>query len=493
MASDSSMIDNKQSLLASNPVWVFFDQITKIPRPSKHEERIVAFLLDFAAQRGLEARRDKVGDVLIKVPATAGREAAEPVILQAHVDMVCEKNSDCGINFLTDPIDYYVKGGWVRAKGTTLGADDGIGVALALAIVDGGLKGEIEHGPLFCLFTVDEETGLTGAYNVTADFLPANRLINLDSEDEGQIFIGCAGGCTTRASFPIQRVSTPDGFLGLSFSLSGLLGGHSGGDIHLGRANANKLMARFLRLAQEKYGLRLASLNGGNLHNAIAREAVAVGAVPLCHKEDIRVEFNCFVADVEEEFRGVEHGISFTMESTDAPASVLEEGLQRRLLDALVACPHGVLAMSHVMDNLVQTSTNLASVRTGEASIDVVTSQRSSVGSGKDEAQAMVASVFELAGAAVQEAEGYPSWTPNPSSPLVSVACQSYHDLFHAEAQVLAIHAGLECGLFLDKKKTMDMISVGPTLRAVHSPDEAVDIASVEKFWEFILDLLKRM
>ena len=475
------------------PVWPFFDAITKVPRPSKHEEKIVAFLVDFAKQRGLDVKTDKVGDVLISVPATKGCESKTPVTLQAHVDMVCEKNADRNINFLTDPIDYYVDNGWVRARGTTLGADDGLGVALALAIVDGGLKGEIEHGPLFCLFTVDEETGLTGAYNVEADFLPTSRLINLDSEDEGQIFIGCAGGCTTRASFPLVQELVPAGMLGISLKLGGLLGGHSGGDIHLGRANANKLMARFIRIANARFGLRLASFNGGNLHNAIPREAVALCVVPVENREPLRVEFNCFVADLEEEFKGVEPNMQFVMETAETPTKLLSLDLQTRLVNSILACPHGVIEMSHTMDNLVQTSSNLASVKTNEASIDIVTSQRSSVEAGKVYAQVSVASTFELAGANVEESEGYPSWTPNPDSDLVRTSCESYKSLFGEDAQVLAIHAGLECGLFGGKKSGMDMISVGPTLRAVHSPDEAVDIASVDKFWVFILDLLKRM
>lgn len=487
------MVDNKQDLVKSNPVWAFFDEITRIPRPSKHEEKILKYLLDFAAQRGFQTKQDKVGDILMTVPPTKGCEAKEPIILQAHVDMVCEKNADRDFDFLKDPIDYYLKDGWVRANGTTLGADDGIGVALALAIADGGLKGTIAHGPLYCLFTVDEETGLTGAYNVEADFLPAARLINLDSEDEGQIFIGCAGGCTTRASLPIRKVATPSGMLGINLKLEGLLGGHSGGDIHLGRANANKLLARFLRLAQDKCGLRLAEFNGGNLHNAIPREASAVCAVPMSRKEDIRVELNCFIADIEDEFRNVEPNIEFSLETADAPEQLFADDFQHTLIDALLACPHGVLEMSHTMEGLVQTSTNLASVRTTEASVDVVTSQRSSVESGKLLAKSMVAATFNLAGALVQEAEGYPSWTPNPDSSLVKLACLTYSDLFNSDAQVLAIHAGLECGLFLDKKKGMDMISIGPTLRAVHSPDEAVDIASVEKFWVFMLELLNRL
>lgn len=477
----------------SCPVWPFFDAITKVPRPSKHEEKIIAYITDFAAQRGLAIKKDAVGDLLITVPATKGCEAKTPVTLQAHMDMVCEKNADRQINFLTDPIEYYVENGWMKARGTTLGADDGLGVALALAIVDGGLRGEIEHGPLYCLFTVDEETGLTGAYNVEADFLPTSRLINLDSEDEGQIFIGCAGGCTTRASFSLTTDATPAGMLGISITLGGLLGGHSGGDIHLGRANANKLMARFIELASDKFGLRLAQFNGGNLHNAIPREAVAVCAVPVEHREALRVEFNCFVADIEEEFKGCEPNLRFEMETTTTPASLMTADLQSRLIKSLIGCPHGVIEMSHTMENLVQTSSNLASVRTNDSSVDIVTSQRSSVEAGKVCAQRMVAAVFSLAGAQVEESEGYPSWTPNPDSDLVRISEESYRTLFGTDPEVLAIHAGLECGLFGGKKSGMDMISVGPTLRAVHSPDEAVDIASVDKFWLFILDLLKRM
>lgn len=475
------------------PVWPFFDAITKVPRPSKHEEKIIAYITAFAKERGLDLKKDSVGDLLITVPPTKGCEAKTPVTLQAHMDMVCEKNADRQINFLTDPIEYYVENGWMKARGTTLGADDGLGVALALAIVDGGLRGEIEHGPLFCLFTVDEETGLTGAYNVEADFLPTSRLINLDSEDEGQIFIGCAGGCTTRASFALDLEDAPAGMLGISIKLGGLLGGHSGGDIHLGRANANKLMARFIEMAASKLGLRLASFSGGNLHNAIPREAVALCAVPTENREALRVEFNCFVADIEEEFKGCEPGICFEMETTATPAKLMSEGLQSHLIKSIVACPHGVIEMSHTMANLVQTSSNLASVRTTEKTVDIVTSQRSSVEAGKTCAQRMVAATFELAGAAVEESEGYPSWTPNPDSDLVRTAAKCYRELFGTEAEVLAIHAGLECGLFGGKKQGMDMISVGPTLRAVHSPDEAVDIASVDKFWLFILDLLKRM
>lgn len=484
--------NEKEQLLARNPIWPFFHEITRIPRPSKHEEKIIAYLIDFAQKRGFDIKKDNVGDLLMTVPATAGCEALQPIILQAHVDMVCEKNSDVDINFLEDPIEYYVKDGWLRAKGTTLGADDGIGVALALAVADGGLKGTVAHGPIYCLFTVDEETGLTGAYNLTADFLPATRLINLDSEDEGQIFIGCAGGCTTIAEFDIQKEAMPQGYLGIELTLSGLLGGHSGGDIHLGHANANKLMARFVKHAAATCGFRLAEFDGGNLHNAIPREAKAIGAVPFAQKEAIRIELNCFIASLEEELEGVESTIGFDLNTTDAPAMALTEELQKRLIDSLIACPHGVIAMSHTLENLVQTSTNLASVKMVDGRIRIVTSQRSSVKSEVVYAQQMVDAVFALAGARTTLSDGYPGWTPNTSSPLLAAAKEVYRNLFDAEAQVLAIHAGLECGLFSALRSGMDMISVGPTLRGVHSPDEAVDIASVDKFWSFLLELLKR-
>ncbi len=484
--------NDKAALLSRNPIWPFFDQITRVPRPSKHEEKIVAYLLDFAKQRGLSAKQDKVGNTLISVPATKGGECLDPVILQAHVDMVCEKNANVTIDFLSDPIDYYVKDGWVRARGTTLGADDGLGVALALAVVDEGLKGGLVHGPLYCLFTIDEETGLTGAYGIETDFLPAAKLINLDSEDEGQIFVGCAGGCSTVAEFPIEKEVLADGYLGIEITLGGLLGGHSGGDIHLGRANANKLMARFVALASEKCGFRLATFNGGNLHNAIAREAKVQGAVPFALKETIRTELNCFVAEVEEEYEGVEPTINFDLGTTQTPNEVLTLELQNRLIKSLLAAPHGVLANSHVIDNLVQTSTNLASVKMHEGVVRIETSQRSSIESEKVFAQQMVSSVFELSGAKVMVTDGYPGWRPNTKSGLLAKACESYRTLFGKEAHVLAIHAGLECGLFLDKRHDLDMISVGPTLRGVHSPDEAVDIESVDKFWVFLIDLLKR-
>ena len=486
------MVTTKEELLSSNAVWRFFDEITKIPRPSKHEERISSYLMDFARSHGVEARQDGVGNVLMSVSATPGCEGLEPIILQAHMDMVCEKNADVSHDFMKDPIDYYVADGWVRTHGTTLGADDGIGVASALAVISEGQQGNLRHGPLYCLFTVDEETGLTGAYNLGSEFLPCSRLVNLDSEDEGQIFIGCAGGCTTTASFPLSESKAPVNVVGVVIRVGGLMGGHSGGDIHLGRANANQVMARFVQSASLSCGLRISSFDGGNLHNAIPREAVVHGVVPFSNKEKIRVELNVFASMIEEEYEGVESGIRIDMETEQAGATVMSSRLQQKLIDSLVAVPNGVLAMSHTLDNLVQTSTNLASVKTMSDRIEVVTSQRSSLNSGKDWAKDSVSSTFRLAEAEVVSGEGYPSWKPNTHSALLSQSTEIYRELFGEEAQVLAIHAGLECGLFLDKRKDLDMISIGPTLRAVHSPDERVDIASVEKYWLFLKELLSR-
>lgn len=480
------------NLLHRNPIWPFFIDITKIPRPSKHEEQMVAYLVSWAHQHNVSVQTDSVGNVLYSIPATSGCEDSSPITLQAHIDMVCEKNANVNHDFLADPIPAYVDGNWLRSHGTTLGADDGIGVATALAIISEGQQGRLAHAPLYCLFTVDEETGLTGAYNVKPEFLPSSQLINLDSEDEGQIFIGCAGGCTTTAQFELLTEPTPAGMLGIKITLGGLLGGHSGGDIHLGRANALKLMARFVALAADRCDLRLASFNAGNLHNAIAREALVEAAIPMAQKENLRVEFNVFLSSLHEEYDGIEPNIDFDFETTDCPISLFTSDLQNRFIGSLLACPHGVLAMHPTIAALVQTSTNLASVRTSPAEgIRIVTSQRSSAQSGIEYASQAVAAAFKLAKAKVLTNEGYPGWSPNLHSPILHKAVSAYQKLFQVEPQVLAIHAGLECGLFASKKQGMDMISVGPTLRAVHSPDEAVDIDSVDKFWSFIKELVK--
>mgnify|MGYP002852905159 CR=1 FL=1 len=473
--------------LEPKAIWQRFDEITKVPRPSKHEEQMVAFIENFAKQHSLPYKKDKCGNIVITKAATAGCENRKPIVLQSHMDMVCEKNASKQHNFLTDPIETIVDGEWLRANGTTLGADDGIGVAAELAILT---DDSFAHGPIECLFTVDEETGLTGAENIQEGFFSGTALLNLDSEDEGEVFVGCAGGCTTKVNFQVETEPMPDNMLGLRIVATGLIGGHSGGDIHLERGNANKIMADFVAQAAEKCGLRIASFDGGNLHNAIAREAVVVGVVPFAERENIRVLLNNYTADVQEQLSVADPNFTMQMETTDEVSVLFTHSLQQRLISALRACPHGVIAMSKDIPDLVETSTNLASVKTTADGIFIGTSQRSSVESAKVAVQQRVAKAFADEGAAVECCEGYPGWTPNMQSPLLHLAKESYKHLFNKDVKVKAIHAGLECGLFLEKYPNLDMISFGPTLRGVHSPDEKVEIKTVQMFWDYLIDIV---
>lgn len=478
----------KLSELQPANVWTIFESITRVPRPSKHEEHIRAFLLDFAQHHNLAARQDDCGNVAISKPASPGCENIPAIVLQAHMDMVCEKNDNVTHDFTRDAIRTIIDGNIVRADGTTLGADDGIGIAAALAVVT---DDTIQHGPIECLFTVDEETGLTGANNLGQNMITGRTLLNLDSEEEGQIYIGCAGGCSTIATFDIETEAVEGNVLGLRVTVGGLQGGHSGGDIHLGRGNANKIIARFAQQAMEDNGLRLSDIHGGNLHNAIAREAYLEGIVPFSERENIRVAFNIFVAEIQDELHATDSGLTMTMETVDTPRAVFTNDFQHRLVGALIACPHGVIEMNHEIDNLVETSTNLASIARRENSIVVCTSQRSSVESAKLYVQRMCRSLFELAGASVECGDGYPGWQPNVNSPILQISTDVYRRMFHREPQVMAIHAGLECGLFLEKYPQLDMISFGPTLRGVHSPDECIEIETVAQFWDFLVGIIE--
>ena len=475
--------------LQPSAVWEYFEEICQVPRPSKKEGKIMAFLLDWAKKHDLEACRDEAGNVLIKKPAAPGRENAPTVVLQAHMDMVCEKNSDTAHDFDKDPIRPYVDGEWVRAKGTTLGADDGIGMAAMMAVLT---SKDIAHGPVDCLFTVDEETGLTGAFALRPGFVSGNILLNLDSEDEGEMFIGCAGGIDTVVRMKYETESAPCDAFALKVQVKGLQGGHSGDDINKGRGNAIKILNRFLWDLNAKYGIRLALLEGGNLRNAIAREAWAVCVIDGNHKEDARVAFNVYMAEMENVWRVTEPGLQLSLESADTPSLVLTKKDTDALLNALYACPHGVFSMSYRMPGLVETSTNLAAVRfEKENTVLITTSQRSDVDSEKMNIANMVEAVFKMAGAEVEHSEGYPGWAPNPDSPVVKVAVESYKRLFGKAPVVRSIHAGLECGLFLEKYPKMDMVSFGPTLRGVHSPDEKVNIKTVEMWWSHLVDMLE--
>jgi dipeptidase D len=475
--------------LEPTALWNYFHDITQIPRPSKKEEKVIAYLKNFAESKQLDYKIDAAGNVLICKSATPGFENAKRVILQAHMDMVCEKNIDVDFNFETDAIRYFIDGDFVKARGTTLGGDNGIGMAMMLTLLS---SDNIQHPALECLFTVDEETGLTGAFALDNKLLHGEVLINLDSEDDGVIFIGCAGGIDTTATLSYSEEKSPEGYFAFSVSVSGLKGGHSGDDIHRGLGNANKILNRFLWNLNRKTDLRLHSFNGGNLRNAIPREATATVSVPWSEKENVRVELNHYIADIEKEFGEVEPMLKISLESEKLPEKVIDKKSSERLLNALYACPHGVKAMSKDMSGLVETSTNLASVKMKPNNkILITTSQRSSVETSKHDIAHQVESVFLLAGAEVTHGDGYPGWKPNIKSDILKKAEESYARLFGEKAQIRAIHAGLECGLFLEKYPHLDMISIGPQMYGVHSPDERLSISSTQKCWKWLLEILK--
>ncbi len=477
--------------LKPSSIWHYFYEITRIPRPSKKEEKIIAYLLNFAEKHNLQVKKDDAGNVVITKEATKGKENLPTVILQGHIDMVCEKNRDTVHDFDKDPIETYVDGDWLKAKGTTLGADNGIGVAAALAIL---ASNDIEHGKLECLFTVDEETGLTGAYALSNDVLTGDILINLDTEEEGQLYIGCAGGRNTIATFTYKQESVPANLFWFRVEVKGLNGGHSGAEIHKGLGNANKILNRYLWDLNKKYGLYLAEIDGGNLHNAIAREAYAVAGVPYSKKEDIIIELNLLAPLIEAELKNIDPNLKMTVGSTDTPLWIIDKNTSDNLLNAIYACPHGVLGMSFDIPGLVETSTNLAAVKMKENNtIVITTSQRSSSESQKDNATNIVTAVFTLAGAKVVPSHGYPSWKPNTESKILNLAKDIYNNMYGKNPEIKAIHAGLECGLFLEKYPHLDMISCGPTITDAHSPAEQVNIPSVEKWWDFLLEVIKNI
>ena len=481
----------KNAELTPKCVFDQFAKINSIPRPSKHEERMIDYLVEFGKSRGLETKVDETGNVLIKKKATPGYEDRKTVVLQSHMDMVCDKLVDVEFDFLNDPIQTYVDGEWLKAKGTTLGADDGIGVAIELAILD---SDDIEHGPIECLFTRDEETGLTGAFGLQAGFMSGDMLINLDSEDEGQIFVSCAGGITTQARFPFTYETAPEGLFFLKASVKGLTGGHSGDDINKKRANAIKILSRFLYTIQEKYGVRLARFESGKLHNAIPRDGVIVFGIPVEKKEEVRADWNIFTSEVEEEFHVTDTAMEFAMESTD-PEAVLPANMSIAFIRAMQALDNGVFAMcqDEEISWLVETSSNVASVQIKDDTLCVVASQRSNVMSNLRNMANTVKALFQLAGAEVVQSDGYPAWKMNPNSELTKIVVETYRQLFNKDPKVLGIHAGLECGLFSERYPGMDMVSFGPTLRGVHSPDERLHIPTVQMVWDHLLEILKRI
>jgi len=483
-------MNNELLQLQPERLWYYFTEILKIPRPSKKEEKILAYLLEFGKQRNLETLQDAIGNILIRKPATEGMENRKSVVLQSHVDMVCEKNSDVDFDFNNDAIKARIDGEWVKATGTTLGADDGIGIAAQLAILEAK---DIPHGPIECLFTIDEETGLTGAFGLKSGFLQSTILLNLDSEDEGELFIGCAGGKDTviKMTYKKETISADHQFF--KVIVKGLVGGHSGDDIQKGRANANKLVNRILYKGINDFDLLLADINGGNLRNAIAREAYAIVGVPSSKAEEFKSHVMGFNKTARAEYHVTEPNLSIEIENSETPVFVIDNNTTKKLIWSLYACPHGVIAWSADIPNFVETSTNLAAVKCQEDKILITTSQRSSVESAKEDIGNMVASVFNLAGAKVEHSEGYPGWTPNPDSEIVEISRNLYSKLFGQEPKVLAIHAGLECGLIGDVYPGMDMISFGPTIKGAHSPDERLNIKTARKFWDLTLAILENI
>jgi len=476
--------------LKPESLWKNFYELTQIPRPSKKEEKVRAFLKKFGEGLGLETIVDEIGNVIIKKPATEGMDNRKGIILQGHMDMVPQKNSDTDHDFEKDPIDAYVDGEWVTAKGTTLGADNGIGVAAGMAVLEAK---DIEHGPVEVLVTMDEETGMTGAENLKAGLLDGDILLNLDSEDEGELYIGCAGGVNTIGEFSYTEEDVPEGMTAYKVSVKGLKGGHSGLDINLGRGNANKIMNVLLMKSTEKYGLRIAEINGGSLRNAIPRESFATVVVP----EDRKADFESFIKEfdtiLKDEFKEADPGVLAVAEPTETPEKLIDEKTTKSLYDAVAGCPNGMIAMSKSVKGIVETSTNLAIVKSSDGKIKIETLQRSLVNDERDKLSQEVRNVFEAAGAKAESNGSYPGWKPNPDSPILKEMKEIYNNKFGKVPEVKVIHAGLECGILGATYTNWDMISFGPTIRNPHSPDEKVNIATVQKFWDYLVETLKHV
>jgi dipeptidase D len=476
-----------------NPVtlWNYFEEICSIPRISKNEDKIRQYLLDFAKNNHLESKQDEVGNILIIKPAFPGMENKKTVVLQSHMDMVGEKNADYPHNWTTDPIIPLIKDGWVTADGTTLGADDGIGIASQMAILtDNYLKA----GKIECLFTVDEETGMTGAVNLKPDFISGRTLINLDSEDEGILFIGCAGGMDTIGIIDYDTIPPLEDSCALCISVTGLHGGHSGDEIHRGYANSVKIMCRLLKYISSRVDISIGDFDGGNLRNAIPREAFSTITFEKTACQKVKDMINDFYSTVINEFGDLENEMKITFRDVSLPAFTIDKQSQDRFLETLTCCPHGLIAWSKEMDDLVETSTNLASAKfSDDNKIKIITTQRSSIESSKHEAAAKVASCLKIAGAVVTHSEGYPGWKPDLTSEILKITRESYNNLFGKEPLIKAIHAGLECGLFYEKIKGIDMISFGPTIRGAHTPEEMIETGTVMVFWNLLLDVVSNM
>jgi dipeptidase D len=469
-------------------VWENFYQLTQVPRPSKHEEKIQEFMMKFGKSLGLVTEKDVVGNVVIRKPATPGMENRKGIVLQGHLDMVPQKNSDTKHDFEKDPIDAWIDGEWVKARGTTLGADNGMGVAAAMAVL---ASKTLVHGPIEALFTAEEETGMAGAFGLKGGWLAGEILLNMDSEDEGELYVGCAGGVNANIEFEYDEMIVPKGYSSYKLLVKGLKGGHSGLDINLGRGNANKLLVRFLKHATREMDARLAEINGGGMRNAIPREAYAVVVVPTEAVTEFLAAVSKFESVYKAELKITEPNLSFTVEECAKPKSLIDERVQDDLIDAVYACPNGTIRLSDSMPGLVETSTNLATVKSENGVISVKCLLRSSVDSAKDDLCEQVESVFSLAGGMVRFDGGYPGWKPDMDSAILKQMKQIYENKFGRVPEVKAIHAGLECGILAANYPHWDMISFGPTMRFPHSPDEKVNIPTVQKFWDFLVETLK--
>ncbi|MBY7783878.1 aminoacyl-histidine dipeptidase [Vibrio fluvialis] len=478
------------SKLSPAPVWQFFDKICSIPHPSKHEEALAQYIIGWAKEQGLDVRRDPTGNVFIKKPATPGMEHKKAVVLQAHIDMVPQKNEDTAHDFAKDPIQPYIDGEWVTAKGTTLGADNGIGMATCLAVL---ASTEIKHGPLEVLLTIDEEAGMTGAFGLEAGWLEGEILLNTDSEQEGEVYMGCAGGVDGALTFDIQREALPAGYVTRQLTLKGLKGGHSGCDIHTGRGNANKLIARFLAGHAQELDLRLIEFRGGSLRNAIPREAFVTVAIPADNQTKLDELFTTYTELLKAELGRVETNLVTFNEAKEAALGVFALADQQRVIAALNACPNGVIRMSDDIEGVVETSLNVGVITTDEQQIKVLCLIRSLIDSGRSQVESMLTSVAELAGADIVFSGAYPGWKPDADSEIMHIFRDMYEGIYGHKPNIMVIHAGLECGLFKKPYPEMDMVSFGPTIKFPHSPDEKVKIDTVGLFWEQMIALLENI
>jgi dipeptidase D len=482
-------MENNLQDLKPHLLWKHFSAICSIPHPSKHEEKLSQYICDFAQQHQLDLKKDSVGNLLVRKKATVGKENAPILILQSHLDMVPQKHDSVVHDFLTDPIRPYSDGEWVRAQGTTLGADNGIGVAISLAVLE---DNTLKHGPLEVLFTIDEETGMTGVKNLDSSLLQGKRLINLDTEDDHELCIGCAGGVDAVAIAKPVFEPLPDNMVPFKIAVEGLRGGHSGIDIHTGRGNAIKLLNRILYMASEQFNIGISSFNGGNVRNAIPRLATAEISVPSTNEKAFTEWLNDLEKMIRREYTPIEPDLKISLEKVFPLRQQLSHAAKKNLLSSLYVCPNGVFKMSNAFSDLVETSNNVSIIKCDPTTIKVECLCRSSTESSRDDCANVIASAFSLGGAQVEFHGGYPGWAPNPDSKLLADMNSIYKEVYSCEPKIIAVHAGLECGLIGAKYPGMDMVSCGPTICNPHSPEERVNIASVEKFWKYLTTLLSK-